>query len=60
MTDEQFRMKADQIAVSRKTMEQKAEEMAALLKTAYDENLKMVILYQDKGESTHHCIPESG
>ena len=46
MTDKQFWMKSDQIADSKKTIEEKAEAMAALLKTAYDENLKMVILNQ--------------
>lgn len=46
MTDKQFWMKADQIADCKKTIEEKAELMAQLLKTAYDENLKLVILYQ--------------
>ncbi len=44
MTDKQFWMKADQISDSGKTAEEKAEAMAALLKTAYDSDLKMVIL----------------
>ena len=34
------------IADCRKTIEEKAELLAQLLKTAYDENLKLVILYQ--------------
>ena len=46
MTDKQFWMKADQIAESKKTIEEKADLLAQLLKTAYDENLKLVILYQ--------------
>ena len=46
MTDKQFWMKADQIADCKKTIEEKAELLAQLLKTAYDENLKLVILYQ--------------
>ena len=46
MTDKQFWMKSDQIADSKKTIEEKAEAMAGLLKTAYDDNLKMVILNQ--------------
>ena len=44
MTDKQFWMKADQISDSRKTIEEKADLLAQLLKNAYDENLKMVIL----------------
>lgn len=46
MTDKQFWMKADQISNSKKRIEEKAELLAQLLKTAYDENLKMVILYE--------------
>lgn len=47
MTDKQFWMKADQISESKKTVEEKADLLARLLKTAYDENLKMVILLLD-------------
>ena len=46
MTDKQFWMKADQIADCKKTIEEKAELLAQLLKTAYDENLKLIVLYQ--------------
>lgn len=47
MTDKQFWMKADQISDSKKTFDEKAEAIASLLKTAYDENLKIIILYRD-------------
>ena len=47
MTKKQFWMKADQIADSKKTMDEKAEQMASLLKSAYDENLPAVILYEE-------------
>ena len=47
MTDKQFWMKADQIAESRKSNEEKVRQLAALLKTAYDENLKIVIANQE-------------
>ncbi len=46
MTDKQFWMKADQISESRKTIEERADLLARLLKNAYDENLKLVVLYQ--------------
>lgn len=55
MTNKQFWMKANQIAASRKTQEEKAEEMAALLKTAYDEDLRMVILFIEKDNGQHHA-----
>lgn len=48
MTNKQFWMKADQIAASRKTQEEKADEMAALLRIAYDEDLRMIILFIEK------------
>lgn len=56
MTDKQFWMKADQISDSHKPIEEKAELMAALLKTAYDENLNMVILYREQSGGTRHHL----
>ena len=47
MTDKQFWMKADQIADSGKTIEEKGKAMAALLKIAYNENLHLVILLME-------------
>ena len=44
MTERQFWMKADQIAESRQPDEEKEEKMAELLKTAYDENLNLMIM----------------
>lgn len=55
MTNKQFWMKADQIAASRRTQEEKADEMAALLKTAYDEDLRMIILFIEKDNRQHHA-----
>ncbi len=54
MTNKQFWMKADQISESHNPIEEKAEAMAALLKTAYDENLDMIILYDEEGGTRHH------
>lgn len=52
MTEKQFWMKADQISDSHKTVDEKGEAMALLLKTAYDEKLNMVIVT----DGNHHVF----
>ncbi len=56
MTNKQFWMKADQISESHKPIEDKEEAMAALLKTAYEENLNIIILYEEKEGGTRHHL----
>ena len=56
MTKKQFWMKADQIADSKKTMDEKAEQMASLLRSAYDENLPVVILYEEGADGKQRQV----
>ncbi len=49
-------MKADQISESHKPIGEKAEAMAALFKTTYDENLNMVILYGETEDGIRHHL----
>ena len=46
MTDKQFWMRADQIAESKSNAEEKTRQMTLLLKSAYVENIKLVIANQ--------------